>query len=251
MTNYKIEVCCGSPGSVIAAHHGGAHRIELCDNLYEGGTTPSAGAIKHALKYFPKSTMVMIRPRGGDFHYTLEEIEIMCDDIKSAQQIGANGFVFGLLTRDAKIDISATQLLLEQAKGADITFHRAFDMTKDPFKELEVLIELGIPRLLTSGTENKSPQGIEMLKKLVKQADNRIIIMPGGGVNDLTIANLSSTGAHEYHIAPTRQVASLMNWINPKARMGAPDRDEGMVNEIDSERVQRVVNTISMLTQTQ
>ncbi len=245
MTDFKVEVCCGSPGSVVAAFNGGAHRIELCDNLYEGGTTPSLGAISHALKYFPKSTMVMIRPRGGDFYYTPEEIEIMCEDIKMARNIGANGFVFGLLSKDAEIDITATKLLMNQAKNCDITFHRAFDMTKDPFKELETLIELGIPRVLTSGTENKSPQGIEMLKKLITLANNRITIMPGGGINDQTITNLVTTGAKEYHIAPTRQIASQMNWINTKARMGAPDRDEGIVNEIDSLRVQIVVNTLT------
>ncbi len=245
MTDFKVEVCCGSPGSVVAAFKGGAHRVELCDNLYEGGTTPSLGAISHALKYFPNATMVMIRPRGGDFHYTSEEIEIMCEDIKMARSIGANGFVFGLLSRDAEIDITATKRLMDQAMGCDITFHRAFDMTRDPFKELEILIGLGIPRVLTSGTENKSPQGIETLKKLIKQANNRIIIMPGGGINDQTITDLITTGAKEYHIAPTRQVASKMKWINTKARMGAPDRDEGIVNEIDSQRVQIVVNTLT------
>jgi len=241
------EVCIGSVVSAIEAAKGGASRVELCDNLPEGGTTPSAGSIEACLNITQLKTMVMIRPRGGDFLYNETEFDIMKRDIKVARQLGAHGVVFGILKPDGTLDRERMLQLIELSGDMDITCHRAFDMTRDPFEAMESLIGMGIRRILTSGQQPKAPLGTKLIAKLVEKAANRIIIMPGAGVNENTIGLMVTTGATEFHIAPTRQVESAMDFRNPAVNMGASGQDEYKTLIIDYERVKRVTDYLNQL----
>ena len=179
----KIEICANSVESAVKAQEGGAYRVELCAGIPEGGTTPSFGEIRMARQLLQHTKLhVIIRPRGGDFLYTQLEQEIMLHDIKVARQLGADGVVFGCLTAEGNVDIPAMKKLMNAVGDMSVTFHRAFDMCREPKEALEQIIELGCHRILTSGTEANAVKGIPTLKELVEQADGRIIIMPGCGV---------------------------------------------------------------------
>ena len=188
----KIEVCVSSIGSIEQAIKGGAYRIELCDNLIEGGTTPSFGMIKQSLLYDEIKVFVIIRPRGGSFVYSDSEIEIMKQDIQLCGELGCDGVVFGVLTSDHKVDIAINKELITLAKqqGMDVTFHRAFDRLSDLQQGLEDIIILGFDRVLTSGGYPDVIQGKEGIKSLIEQAKDRIRILPGGGVTKDNIATL-------------------------------------------------------------
>lgn len=195
-----FEICANSAESCVAAQQGGAHRVELCAGMPEGGTTPSLGEIKVARKLIDIRLHVIIRPRGGDFLYTPSELEIMEEDIRAARQAGADGVVFGCLTPEGELDKPAMQRLMEASKGLSVTFHRAFDYVKSPREALEELIGMGVNRVLTSGQMPTAMEGAPLLAELVKQAGDRIIIMPGCGVNEHNIAELARvTGADEFH----------------------------------------------------
>ena len=178
-----IEVCATSLDSAIAAEQGGAKRIELCDNLIEGGTTPSAGSIITARRNLKIEIYVLIRPRGGDFLYNDIEFELMKEDVIMAKKLKADGVVIGILNKDGFVDMKRTKELIKLARPMGVTFHRAFDMCADPFKTLEQLIELNVDRILTSGQKNTAIQGTELINELIKRADGRIEIMPGSGIN--------------------------------------------------------------------
>jgi len=180
-----VEVCAFSLESCIAAELGGAKRIELCASLYEGGTTPSAGLIKLAKQKISIEIHAMIRPRGGDFFYSEDEILVMKEDIHMAKSLGCEGVVLGILQKDGKVNITQTKAMVDLAKPMQVTFHRAVDMTPDYAEALENIIETGCDRILTSGQKNTALEGIEAIENLVKQANGRIEIMAGSGVNAL------------------------------------------------------------------
>ena len=177
----KVEVCAFSAQSAINAAKAGAFRVELCDNFLEGGTTPGYGTIETARKNISIKLNVLVRPRGGDFLYSSLEFETLLKDIKAAKDLGADGVAVGVLTKDGMIDIGRMKEITALAKPLSVTFHRAFDCTANPYDALDALIELGIDRVLTSGTKSSAYEGKEILAGLVKKADGRIIIMPGGG----------------------------------------------------------------------
>jgi copper homeostasis protein len=233
-----LEVCIESAESAIAAEAGGANRVELCDNLMEGGTTPSAGMVALTMEKVDIDVMMMIRPRGGDFLYTDLEFEIMLRDIEEAKRLGVHGVVFGLLTHDGKIDKERTATLIEAARPMKVTVHRAFDMTVDPFEALEDLISLGVDRLLSSGQEPSTDKGIPLLTKLVEQAGDRMIILPGCGINESNIAELvSETGVNECHVTGKHQIPSQMTYTNPRVFMGVPGAPEYEKTVVDPERI--------------
>ena len=174
-----LEICAGSVESAIAARDGGAQRIELCAALEIGGVTPSAGLIAEARKVEGLVLNVIIRPRGGDFLYDDYEIACMEEDIRTCKSLGVDGVVIGALTANGDIDTATCKRLIKVADGMSVTFHRAFDMCRNPQKALEELIALGCHRVLTSGQAPTAEAGIELLSKLVEQANGRIIIMPG------------------------------------------------------------------------
>ena len=218
----KIEICANSVESAVKAQEGGAYRVELCAGIPEGGTTPSFGEIRMARQLLQQTKLhVIIRPRGGDFLYTQLEQEIMLHDITVARQLGADGVVFGCLTAEGNVDVPAMKKLMNAVGDMSVTFHRAFDMCRNPQEALEEIIELGCDRILTSGLEANAPTGIPMLKELIDQADGRIIIMPGCGVNPSNILQIAEeTGANEFHFSGRSQHESDMIYRNPKVSMG-------------------------------
>ena len=218
----KIEICANSVESAVKAQEGGAYRVELCAGIPEGGTTPSFGDIRMARQLLQNTKLhVIIRPRGGDFLYSPLELEIMLHDIKVARQLGADGVVFGCLTAEGDIDIPAMKMLMNAVGDMSVTFHRAFDMCKNPQEALEQIIALGCSRILTSGQEPNAVKGIPLLKELVKRADGRIIIMPGCGVNPSNILHIAEeTGACEFHFSGRSTYESGMIYRNPKVSMG-------------------------------
>ena len=185
-----IEICLESVESVIAAEKGGADRAELCSDLFEGGLTPTIGTVKTALKKSNIKINAMIRPRGGDFCYSDEEFEVMKEDIKAFKETGINGIVFGILTPEGDVDVKRSKEIIELARPLAVTFHRAFDMTRDPYKSLEELIELGVDRVLTRGQEATVPEGADLLEELVQIAGDRIIVMPGCGITERNFPKL-------------------------------------------------------------
>lgn len=221
MHPYKIEICTNSVASCLESQRGGAYRVELCAAIPEGGTTPSYGDIVMARELLTIKLHVIIRPRGGDFLYSELEQKTMLKDIEMARKLGADGIVIGCLTPQGDVDMKRNRELIDAAGDMSITFHRAFDMCRDPFESLENIISLRCERILTSGQQPKAEQGIPLLKKLVQQAGDRIIIMPGSGVNEENIAKIASeTGASEFHLSARSEVESGMQFRNLTVSMG-------------------------------
>ncbi|SMO52386.1 copper homeostasis protein CutC [Solitalea koreensis] len=215
-----LEICCYSVESVAEAAKGGASRVELCDNVQEGGTTPSSGTIELAKAIPGIQVYVIIRPRGGDFCYSATEFEVMKYDIKRAKELGVDGVVLGILLPDGHVDKDRMKELLDLAAPLDITFHRAFDMTVDPFAALDEIADLGIKRILSSGTFNTAIEGLDLLQKLVKHSSGRVTIMAGSGVNESNIEALYKIGIREFHSSAMTFVSTEMNFQNPKIKMG-------------------------------
>lgn len=216
-----LEICIDGVASARAAAAGGADRVELCANLPEGGTTPSSGMIRSVRAAFSGGLMVIIRPRGYDFLYSGDEMEVMLHDVGTARDLGADGVVIGCLTAEGRVDKERCARLIEAAGPLDITFHRAFDMTRDLSEALEDIIGLGIRRVLSSGGKPDVPSGAGILADLVKQAAGRISIMPGGGVTEDNIAEiLRATGVTEAHLSARDTVRGGMTFRNPDCSMG-------------------------------
>jgi len=242
-----LEVCVESVEGGIAAQRGGADRVELCANLLEGGTTPSAGSIRLARSRLDIGLQVMIRPRGGDFCYSETEFEIMKQDIALAKDAGADGVVIGILRPDGTIDAERTKALADLARPLSVTFHRAFDMASDPHQAMEILIGLGIDRILTSGQEISALEGLELICELVRRAGNRIIIMPGGGITERNFAQiLERSRAREIHIAALSPAEGPMQFRNDRCFMGGELRPSEFSRlATDAGRVARYVRALN------
>lgn len=240
-----LEVCTGSYQSVLAAREGGAHRIELCSGLDEGGLTPSIGLIRAALQVQGIRKHVLIRPRGGDFLYTSAERSIITADIVAAREAGVDGVVIGALTADGDIDVAACREWMDAAEGIDVTFHRAFDMCRDSHQALEQIVELGCSRILTSGTAATAEAGIPMLRQLIKQAAGRITIMPGCGVSPDNAARIiAESGAVEIHASARASYPSQMQFRHQGVSMGKAGADEYATMETSVEKVRTIVERI-------
>lgn len=187
-----IEVCAESYEYAEKAEKAGADRIELCKHLHLDGLTPNYKTAKKTIENLNIPVFVLIRPRHGDFNYSEKEFELMKADIVKFKEMGCKGIVSGILNNDNTIDIKRTNELVNLSRPLEFTFHRAFDVVTDPLKELEKLIQLGVERVLTSGQKQKAVKGIELLKELKKNAKDKIIIMPGSGINKLNIMNFRS-----------------------------------------------------------
>ncbi len=241
-----LEVCVGSVQSAKVARDGGAKRVELCSALEIGGVTPSAGVIREVRKIEGIALHVLIRPRGGDFLYDADEVACMEQDIVTAKECGADGVVIGALTADGNIDTETCQRLIQAAQGMHVTFHRAFDMCKNPQQALEEIIIMGCDRVLTSGQASTAEAGVELLKSLVEIANGRITIMPGCGVNSNNAAKILNTcGAHEIHASARKNIGSKMRYRHSGVSMGNPDSDEFARKETDIDEVRRIVEAIS------
>lgn len=233
-----LEICCADIESVNAAVAGGADRIELCTSLETGGLTPSPGLTERALWKMnlmqrPIPVNVLIRPRAGDFFYTNRELAVCCQDSAMAISTGASGIVFGALTPDGDIDEDACKRVIDavgqscgNSSRPTLTFHRAFDYCKDPFKALETIISLGFDRILTSGQSATALEGAELIRHLMIEAGERIIIMPGGGINPGNISGIMRlTGATEIHASAKVMRPSSMIFQRSGIMLGAEDAD--------------------------
>lgn len=218
-----FEICVDSIAGVRAAAEAGAARVELCASLIEGGITPSIGMVRRAVAAADGrlKVHVIIRPRGGDFLYSEDEFAAMREDIAAAKDAGAAGIVVGLLDAEARIDEARTAALIAAARPLSATFHRAFDVSLDPFESLEALIRMGVDRLLTSGQEPGVLEGAPLIRKLIASAAGRIVIMPGGDITPRNAARIAAeTGAEEFHFAAFAPAASGMRWRNEAVFMG-------------------------------
>lgn len=243
-----IEICANSAESAVKAQEGGAHRVELCAGIPEGGTTPSFGEICAARRLLERTKLhVIIRPRGGDFLYSPLEQEVMLHDIRAAREAGADGVVFGCLTAEGDVDVPLARRMLAAAEGMSVTFHRAFDMCRHPREALEQLAGLGIARILTSGGEATAEAGIPLLRELVELAQGRIVIMPGCGVNAGNIRRIAEeTGAREFHFSGRSSVESGMAFRNPRVSMGGTVRIEEYGREVtDPEKVRAALAALA------
>jgi len=230
-----VEICVGDLRSAIEAGEGGADRVELCDRLEVGGTTPSAGTIAEAVRRLTIPVHVLIRPRAGDFIPNEAELASMVRDVEITKQLGAAGVVFGALRTDGTIDRETTERLAEAARPLSVTFHKAFDQTPDQAAALETLIELGIDRVLTSGGQPTAAEGAAALAALIRQAGNRIGVIVAGS---LSLANfpaiVQQTGAREVHLGSA--AAGLVE----SAAMFGPLDWQGT----KPEKVQRIVEVV-------
>lgn len=234
-----LEVIAFTIESCLIAEQAGANRIELCDNQHEGGTTPSYGFIQLARQKTSIDLFPIIRPRGGDFLYSENEFEIMKADVAMCKHLGCDGVVIGLLQADGTVDETRTRILVDLAYPMDVTFHRAFDRTRDAGEALEAVIRCGCTRILTSGQQNTAMEGADLIRTLIAQANDRLIIMPGSGVRSTTLNELyQQTGATEYHSSARFVQQSKMNYKS--TTMQESLQHVG----IDSEEVQQMVSII-------
>jgi len=219
----KIEIACFNLESALIAQNAGADRVELCADMLVGGTTPTIEIIQQAREHLTINLYVMIRPRGGNFVYSEAEFEQMKSEIETIKKLGVNGFVFGILNEDKTINIGQNKALVELAKPFPCTFHRAFDEVLDYEQALEDIISCGFSTILTSGTFPNVMEGKEVLKQLVNQANNRIKIMPGGGLRSINISALNDmVNANWYHssaITDGSEIANLEEIIQLKNKL--------------------------------
>jgi copper homeostasis protein len=226
MTELVIEVCVEGVDGLLAAQAAGASRVELCASLVEGGLTPSMGVIAEAQRRATIPLHVMVRPRGGDFLYSAVEYATMQADVQICREAGVQGVVLGCLTAEGQVDEDRTRDLVARARPLRVTFHRAFDMARDPEEALEALIRCGVDRVLSSGQRATALQGLETLRRLRAQAGDRIIVMGCGALTAATIAQVRRRAQlTELHFAALRDDPSAMRYRNPGIGMGGTDRE--------------------------
>jgi copper homeostasis protein len=241
-----FEACVESVEAALAAQAGGADRVELCADLLEGGCTPSPGTIQLARQRLGIRMHVIIRPRGGDFCYSEAEFETMKLDIEFAKKAVADGVVIGILNADGTVDLERTRALIAVARPMSVTFHRAFDVTRDPYEALESLIEVGVDRILTSGQEPSVLEGLDLITDLVRRAGDRVIIMPGGGITARNIGKIvAQSRVREVHAAAPVTQPGRMAYRNPRIFMGGELRPpEYTLSVTDSDGIRALVGAI-------
>ena len=239
---FTLEIIGFNIESCILAQAAGANRIELCDNPAEGGTTPSYGFIKKAREVLQIELYCMIRPRGGDFFYNDEEFDIMKTDVQTCKQLGCDGVVIGMLNQDGTVDKERCKKLVELAYPMGVTYQRAFDRVKDPFAALADIIETGCERILTSGLVPSCFDGAPLIARLIQQADDRIIIMPGSGLRASNVIDVAKiTGAREFHTSARINVDSNMDYTNEAIK------ENLQTVLVDEEEVKRIIKSLSHL----
>lgn len=244
----KCELCSYSIEACYTAARLGVDRVEICASPAEGGVTPSMGLIKRACEIPDIETCVMIRPRGGDFLYTDEEFELMRRDINYAREAGATGVVLGILTEDGRVDVERTRLLVKEAQGMDITFHRAIDMTRDYLQAVEDVISTGCTRILTSGGYNKAIDGVANIGRAVAVAAGRIELMAGSGVTVTNALQLAMTGIDALHFSAKKMMPGRMTYRNPFIAMGGDtSMDEYALRGVDEKEVKSIIELIHQL----
>ena len=244
--SFEIEICTDSIESVLEAEKGGADRVELCEAIHVGGTTPSLGLMKIAKEKSNLDVFALIRPRAGNFVYSNDEMAIMIEDIKAAVNIGIDGIVIGCLNIDGSIDYDNCNRLIESGKGLPVTFHRAFDVCKNPFEALEVINSMGITRILTSGQENKAFDGLGLLSQLQKKAPENLKIMVGSGVDESNIKKIATeTEIRAFHASLREEEDSQNNPVINKVQFNSTKDIPENIRKITS--ADRVSNLIEIL----
>jgi copper homeostasis protein len=235
-----LEICVFNIATAMAAEKAGADRIELCENYTNGGTTPSYGYLKTIREKISIPVFPMIRSRGGDYFHSKDEISIMKKDILLCKELGFDGVVFGLLHQDGSIDADNTARLVEAAYPLEVTFHRAFDRCTNALEALETIIQSGCQRLLTSGQTPKVTDGLELVKQLVDQANERLIIMPGSGLNSENVLSIiEQTGVTEVHTSARIRIPSPTLFRNKKI---PEDFDIDFVNQNEIMLIKNLIN---------
>jgi copper homeostasis protein len=233
MTRPFLEVSIEGVDGLLVAQENGADRVELCASVLEGGITPSIGMVREALRQARIPVFVIVRPRGGDFLYSEAEFESMRQDVMALKDLGVPGVVTGCLTAGGEVDEQRTAELLRLARPMSFTFHRAFDMVRDPVQALEVLINLGVDRLLTSGQRGTAIEGLANLKHLGQVANGRIIIMPCGSIRAGNVGQVCrETGLWELHFGAHKTEPSAMTYRNPQVAMGMTEQDHEYVKTV-------------------
>ena len=235
-----FEVCAFNIQSAIIAERVGAARVELCDNPVEGGTTPSYGHIRQTREKISILLYPILRPRSGNYVYDENEIDIIEKDIRICKELGCDGISVGVQNIDGTIDVETLKRIVEWAHPMGVTCNRAFDATPDPFKALEDIISAGCERILTSGQQSAAPDAGEILAKLVKQANGRIIIMPGAGINSGNIRQLrEESGAREFHGSARKKTVNQMSFANPLVT------DFGNVYLADEAELEKIISILN------
>lgn len=249
MSNIVLEICCGSAEDAIEAAEGGANRIELCSSLFLGGLTPSLGSLLEVKQRVKIPVIAMNRPRQAGFCYSATEFAMMERDTELLVEYGADGIVFGILNPDGTIDIRRTKELHTRIGSRQAVFHRAFDVTPDPFQALEELIDLGITRVLTSGQKNDAPQAIELIRRLIERAEGRIEVLPGAGI---TLGNVrdfvAMTKATQIHMTAFASRTDTSTFANPAIQFGSPNGPAESAYELtDRDLVRRVKDELTSI----
>jgi copper homeostasis protein len=240
--NVSVEVCVDSVAGVRAAALGGADRIELCSSLELGGCTPSVGLLRAALEVAGGvPVFAMLRVRAGDFVVDRDDLAAVVADIEAFRGAGADGLVFGALTPEGGIDREALRVVMEAAGATPLTFHRAIDCCRDVLHAVDVLVDAGVPRVLTSGGSPTAPAGHEMIAAMVARADGRLAVMAGSGVRASNVAALvAATGVHEVHLSAGRVVAGPARFGRPECGFAAPGRADHERRETDADEIRAV-----------
>jgi copper homeostasis protein len=217
-----LEICCGSAEDAIEAAIGGADRVELCSALFLGGLTPSLGSLVQVKQHAKIPVIAMNRPRQAGFCYSSTEFAVMERDADLLLEHGADGIVFGILHDNGTVDIERTQALRQRIGSRQAVFHRAFDVTPDPFRALEELIDLGITRVLTSGQKNAAPEGAALIKQLIDCAAGRIEVLPGAGIDLNNLRQfVTATGCTQIHLTAFTERLDPSTLANPDIKFGS------------------------------
>ncbi len=242
MANILLEICCGSTEDAVEAERGGADRVELCSALFLGGLTPSIGSLREAKQRLKIPVMAMARPRQAGFCYSAMDFAVMERDADLLLERGADGIVFGILNSDGTVDTARSRMIRNRIGDRQAVFHRAFDVTPDPFRALEELIDLGITRVLTSGQRNGAPEGSTLIKQLIDHARGRIEVLPGAGLGLDNIRDfVLTTGCAQVHMTAFAEMRDTSTQANPQIKFGSalmPDEaayeltDAGFVREV-------------------
>jgi copper homeostasis protein len=246
MAKILLEICCGSIDDAIQSEKGGADRVELCSALFLGGLTPSIGTVQEAKRRLTIPVIAMVRPRGGGFCYSDAEFATMERDAEAAVASGADGVVFGILKQDGRIDRRRTARLCKIIGNRQAVFHRAFDVTPNPFDALEQLIDLGITRVLTSGQKESAPEGVELIAKLIGRAGQRIEILPGGGIRPYNIKEIvKRTRCRQIHMTAWERVEDSSTHANRDVSFGgALKPSEDLYDRTNAHLVKQIVTAL-------
>lgn len=237
-----LEICASNYQSAINAQEAGAHRIELCQELAVGGITPGYGLLKQVSEQLTIPVFALIRPRSGNFTYTDKEFDIITKDIQLCKKLGVAGIVSGVLLEDNTIDIERTRALVKLASPLSFTFHRAFDWVPNPIKALEQLITIGVDRILTSGQETSAEIGIDLLNKLKDQANGKIIVLPGGGINCTNAKKFADHGFDEIHASATK--IETRNELHKISMNSSKFLDDAIVYYSDKNKIKDILAVV-------